>query len=137
MTYQHYREENGRKRVKTLQKQLQDIKKEKEKEIQERNEMIAHLKVIYRILLFSLSCQSFMLLWNFWDPRAPDVTESRVLFISLGIPGEYVTLHHQIPATNPFLCLIFLSRGSFNSPFVILGCIPYSRLIWHLLILWW
>jgi len=39
------REENGRKRVKTLQKQLQDIKKEKEKEIQERNEMIAHLKV--------------------------------------------------------------------------------------------
>ncbi|KAH3805977.1 dynein regulatory complex protein 9-like [Dreissena polymorpha] len=38
------KEENGRKRVKLLQKQLTDIKKEKEKEIQERNEMIAHLK---------------------------------------------------------------------------------------------
>lgn len=38
------KEENGRKRVKTLQKQLGDIKKEKEKELQERNEMIAHLK---------------------------------------------------------------------------------------------
>ena len=39
-----FREENGRKRVKYLQKQLGDIKKEKEKEIQDRNEMIAHLK---------------------------------------------------------------------------------------------
>lgn len=38
------KEENGRKRVKYLQKQLGDIKKEKEKEIQDRNEMIAHLK---------------------------------------------------------------------------------------------
>ncbi|KAL3848011.1 hypothetical protein ACJMK2_018896 [Sinanodonta woodiana] len=38
------KEENGRKRVKQLQKQLQDIKKEKEKEIQDRNEMIAHFK---------------------------------------------------------------------------------------------
>lgn len=31
--------------MKTLHKLLGDIKKEKEKEIQERNEMIAHLKV--------------------------------------------------------------------------------------------
>ena len=30
--------------MKYLQKQLGDIKKEKEKEIQDRNEMIAHLK---------------------------------------------------------------------------------------------
>jgi hypothetical protein len=45
------REENGRKRVKLLQKQLGDIKKEKEKEIQERNEMIAHLKVNISLIL--------------------------------------------------------------------------------------
>ncbi|XP_064418395.1 dynein regulatory complex protein 9 [Latimeria chalumnae] len=38
------REEEGRKRIKALQKQLQDIKKEKEEEVQNRNEMIAHLK---------------------------------------------------------------------------------------------
>ena len=39
-----FREEEGRKRVRLLQRQLQDVKKEKEKELQERNEMIAHYK---------------------------------------------------------------------------------------------
>lgn len=38
------REEAGRKRMKQLQKQLTDVKKEKEVEIEQRNEMIAHLK---------------------------------------------------------------------------------------------
>lgn len=38
------REENGRKRVRQLHKQLSDVKKEKELEMQQRNEMIAHLK---------------------------------------------------------------------------------------------
>jgi kinesin family protein 6/9 len=38
------REEQGRKRVRALQRQLVDVRKEKEVEIQQRNEMIAHLK---------------------------------------------------------------------------------------------
>ncbi|XP_013389492.1 IQ domain-containing protein G-like [Lingula anatina] len=38
------KEEEGRRKLKTLQKQLVDVKKEKEVEIQHRNEMIAHLK---------------------------------------------------------------------------------------------
>ena len=38
------REEQGRKRVRALQRQLVDIRKEKEVESQQRNEMIAHLK---------------------------------------------------------------------------------------------
>lgn len=38
------KEEQGRKRVRALQRQLIDIRKEKEVEIQQRNEMIAHLK---------------------------------------------------------------------------------------------
>jgi len=38
------KEEESRKLVKTLQRQLGDVKKEKESEIQQRNEMIAHLK---------------------------------------------------------------------------------------------
>ncbi|XP_043926637.1 dynein regulatory complex protein 9 isoform X3 [Protopterus annectens] len=38
------REEDGRKQIKALQKQLQDIKKDKESEVQNRNELIAHLK---------------------------------------------------------------------------------------------
>ncbi|GFS27685.1 IQ domain-containing protein G [Elysia marginata] len=38
------KEQDGRKRVRELQKQLLDIKKEKELEIQQRNEMISHLK---------------------------------------------------------------------------------------------
>uniref|UniRef100_H2ZA23 Dynein regulatory complex protein 10 n=1 Tax=Ciona savignyi TaxID=51511 RepID=H2ZA23_CIOSA len=38
------KEEQGRRKIKQLQRQLQDIKKEKELEIQQRNEMIAHLK---------------------------------------------------------------------------------------------
>uniref|UniRef100_A0A8C8S0X5 IQ motif containing G n=1 Tax=Pelusios castaneus TaxID=367368 RepID=A0A8C8S0X5_9SAUR len=38
------REEEGRKEIKSLQKQLQDVKKEKDLEIQNRNEMIAYLK---------------------------------------------------------------------------------------------
>ncbi|XP_069473673.1 dynein regulatory complex protein 9 isoform X2 [Ambystoma mexicanum] len=38
------REEAGRKHIKALQKQLQDIHKDKEVELQNRNEMIAHLK---------------------------------------------------------------------------------------------
>merc|ERR1711899_625254 len=38
------KEEDGRKRVKELQKQLQGVKKQKETEIQQRNEMISHLK---------------------------------------------------------------------------------------------
>ncbi|XP_041120287.1 dynein regulatory complex protein 9-like [Polyodon spathula] len=37
-------EEEGRRRMKALQRQLQDIRKEKELELQRRNEMIAHLK---------------------------------------------------------------------------------------------
>lgn len=46
LTFQYavFREEEGRKRVKTLHRQLQDVKREKEVEIQNRNEMIAHLK---------------------------------------------------------------------------------------------
>ena len=39
-----YREENGRKRVRMLQKKLVDIQKEKEVELQQRNNMIAHFK---------------------------------------------------------------------------------------------
>ncbi|KAM4693292.1 dynein regulatory complex protein 9 [Discoglossus pictus] len=38
------REEEGRKKIKELQKQLQDVKKEKEVELQTRRELIAHLK---------------------------------------------------------------------------------------------
>ncbi|KAJ6655517.1 hypothetical protein lerEdw1_005095 [Lerista edwardsae] len=38
------REEMGRKKIKILQKQLSDVKKEKEFELQNRNEMIAYLK---------------------------------------------------------------------------------------------
>ncbi|KAJ7378179.1 hypothetical protein OS493_024124 [Desmophyllum pertusum] len=38
------KEEESRKLVKSLQRQLGDVKKEKESEIQQRNEMIAHLK---------------------------------------------------------------------------------------------
>ncbi|XP_078524193.1 dynein regulatory complex protein 9 [Lissotriton helveticus] len=38
------REEQGRKRIKDLHKELQEIQKEKEEAIQNRNEMIAHLK---------------------------------------------------------------------------------------------
>ncbi|KAM8953669.1 dynein regulatory complex protein 9 [Pelodytes ibericus] len=38
------REEDGRKKIKSLQKQLQDVKKEKEVEMQNRTELIAHLK---------------------------------------------------------------------------------------------
>ncbi|XP_053316754.1 dynein regulatory complex protein 9 [Spea bombifrons] len=38
------REEEGRKKIKSLQKQLQDVKKEKEMEMQSRTELIAHLK---------------------------------------------------------------------------------------------
>jgi len=38
------KEEESRRLVKTLQRQLGDVKKEKESEIQQRNEMIAHLK---------------------------------------------------------------------------------------------
>uniref|UniRef100_A0A8C0GBK8 IQ motif containing G n=1 Tax=Chelonoidis abingdonii TaxID=106734 RepID=A0A8C0GBK8_CHEAB len=39
-----FREEEGRKEIKSLQKRLQDVKKEKELELQNRNEMIAYLK---------------------------------------------------------------------------------------------
>ncbi|KAG6931941.1 IQ motif containing G [Chelydra serpentina] len=38
------REEEGRKEIKSLQKRLQDVKKEKDLELQNRNEMIAYLK---------------------------------------------------------------------------------------------
>uniref|UniRef100_A0A8D0L8M3 Dynein regulatory complex protein 9 n=1 Tax=Sphenodon punctatus TaxID=8508 RepID=A0A8D0L8M3_SPHPU len=38
------REEVGRKQIKSLQKQLQDVNKEKELELENRNEMIAYLK---------------------------------------------------------------------------------------------
>lgn len=38
------REENGRKRVRELQRKLQDIKKEKEQDLQDRKGMIAHIK---------------------------------------------------------------------------------------------
>lgn len=38
------KEEEGRKRVRQLQKKLQEMKRERETEIQQRNEMIAHLK---------------------------------------------------------------------------------------------
>ncbi|CAK8697005.1 unnamed protein product [Clavelina lepadiformis] len=38
------KEEHGRRKIKQLQRQVQDIRKEKEQEIQQRNEMIAHLK---------------------------------------------------------------------------------------------
>nr|XP_014433931.1 dynein regulatory complex protein 9 [Pelodiscus sinensis] len=38
------REQEGRKAIKSLQKQLQDVKKEKDLELQNRNEMIAYLK---------------------------------------------------------------------------------------------
>ncbi|XP_046851983.1 dynein regulatory complex protein 9-like [Xenia sp. Carnegie-2017] len=38
------REEESRKAVKTLQRQLVEVRKQKEQEIQQRNEMIAHLK---------------------------------------------------------------------------------------------
>lgn len=40
----YFREEDGRKRVKQLQKQITDLKAEKETELQQRNEMISHLK---------------------------------------------------------------------------------------------
>ena len=39
-----YREEESRQQIKDLQKSIADIRVEKEKEIQSRNEMIAHLK---------------------------------------------------------------------------------------------
>jgi len=39
-----HKEEEGRKRVKLLQRQLLDVKREKETELQQRMEMIAHLK---------------------------------------------------------------------------------------------
>lgn len=39
-----YREEQGRKRMRQLQAELNNIKKEKEVEIQQRNELIAHYK---------------------------------------------------------------------------------------------
>ena len=69
------REENGRKRVKYLQKQLGDIKKEKEKEIQDRNEMIAHLKDQLQVGISvmvddslicprSLSVKRYAMTWN-------------------------------------------------------------------------
>ncbi|XP_036302993.1 dynein regulatory complex protein 9 isoform X7 [Pipistrellus kuhlii] len=38
------REEKGRKRIKSLQKELHNVKKEREVEVQSRNEYIAHLK---------------------------------------------------------------------------------------------
>ncbi|XP_041419151.1 dynein regulatory complex protein 9-like isoform X2 [Xenopus laevis] len=38
------REENGRKKIKSLQKQIQEVKQEKELEMQSRSELIAHLK---------------------------------------------------------------------------------------------
>ncbi|XP_055424488.1 dynein regulatory complex protein 9 isoform X1 [Bubalus kerabau] len=38
------REENGRKKIKSLQKQLLNVKKERQAEVQNRNEYIAHLK---------------------------------------------------------------------------------------------
>ncbi|XP_033637450.1 dynein regulatory complex protein 9-like isoform X2 [Asterias rubens] len=38
------KEEEGRKRIKSLQRQIQNVKVELEEEIQQRNEMIAHLK---------------------------------------------------------------------------------------------
>ena len=38
------REEEGRKRVRLIQRQLVEVRKEKETELQQRNEMIAHLK---------------------------------------------------------------------------------------------
>lgn len=44
LQYTIQKEEEGRKRVKSLTKQLVEVKKEKEVEIQQRNEMIAHLK---------------------------------------------------------------------------------------------
>jgi kinesin family protein 6/9 len=39
-----YREEDGRKRMKQLQKKVADVKEEKIVEMEQRNEMIAHLK---------------------------------------------------------------------------------------------
>lgn len=39
-----HKEEQGRKRVRALQRQLLEVKREKEVEVQQRNEMIAHLK---------------------------------------------------------------------------------------------
>lgn len=44
LQYTIQKEEEGRKRVRALQKQLVEIKKEKEVEVQQRNEMIAHLE---------------------------------------------------------------------------------------------
>ncbi|XP_068137395.1 dynein regulatory complex protein 9 [Hyperolius riggenbachi] len=38
------REQEGRKKIKALQKQLQDVRQEKKAELQSRNELIAHLK---------------------------------------------------------------------------------------------
>ena len=38
------REEEGRRRVRMLRQQLESVKREKEVELQQRNEMIAHLK---------------------------------------------------------------------------------------------
>ncbi|KAE8603526.1 hypothetical protein XENTR_v10014356 [Xenopus tropicalis] len=38
------REEDGRKKIKSLQKQIQEVKQEKELEMQSRSELIAHLK---------------------------------------------------------------------------------------------
>ena len=38
------REEEGRKKIKSLQKQIQNVRVEREEEIQQRNQMIAHLK---------------------------------------------------------------------------------------------
>lgn len=40
----HFREEESRHQIKDIHKSIVEIKNEKEKEIQSRNEMIAHLK---------------------------------------------------------------------------------------------
>ena len=39
-----YREEDGRKKIKMLQKEIKRVKAEKESELQKRNEMVSHLK---------------------------------------------------------------------------------------------
>ena len=55
------KEEAGRKRMKLLQRQLTDVKKEKEIEIQQRNEMIAHLKDQLQVWDFKITAQL-----NYW-----------------------------------------------------------------------
>ena len=42
--FSNHREEEGRKKIKSLQKQIQNVRVEREEEIQQRNQMIAHLK---------------------------------------------------------------------------------------------